>query len=285
MCCNGQVSGLTPEQWERRLERAAADPEALRSEIARLEREMRRESSWLHENPVSDGVLGLVLGFLSGRGDDYRALGKQIEQELFAERNLKNRYRSWMPGETPLDRIFPYIKGFPGRVERCDEGIVFDGFIKFRGVARACAENQAVALFLNERFPGREPANFLLGFVHSSGHLVIKRVFRKEIPPRHGSGSSARKIVRELADMIVPSRGEITALEVDNAANRATRKALLRHVPDADPSYVLVSDPRPEHTPLGRMMLKLAAELGGIPGRFALSVDRYGVLKITLPLR
>ncbi|RME25509.1 MAG: hypothetical protein D6806_07745 [Deltaproteobacteria bacterium] len=278
------VSGLTPEQWEHRLERAASDPEKLRREIQALEREMLREKSWLHENPVSEGVIGLVLGFLGGRGDDYRALGKQIEQELYAERSLKERYRGWLPGETPLDRIFPYIKNFPGRVEPCKEGVVFDGFLKFRGVSWGGAENRAVAVYLNERFPGREPANFLLWFVHASGHLVIKRVFRKELPPRCGSTSSARRIVLELADLIVPGRDEIAALEVDNAANRATRAALMRHDAGKDPPYVLVEDTKPEQTPLGRMMMKLAAELGRKPLDFRLALDRYGVLKITLPL-
>jgi len=278
------TAGLTPGQWEQRLEGAAAEPQRLAEVLEQLDREMRQENTWLHENPEPGGVLRLVLRFL-GRDDDddLVGLGRRIDGELRAERALERRYRGWQSGEEALDRVYPYIKDFPGEVRACADGLQFPGFLKFKGVADTGTVHEAVAVYLNERFPGRDPANFRLCFVKDRGRLIIKRVFRKELPRRRERPSTARAVLIELVDDLCPGRECIRELVVDNAANVATRQRLLLSRDTGEGTvYRLRTDGRVEDTPLGKLMLRLARELGLKPGDFRLRLLPYGILEIRL---
>jgi hypothetical protein len=279
------ISGLTPEQWERRLEQAAGDPQELGRVLKKLEAEMRGENTWLHENPTPGKVLSLVLRFIGRDDDDLRRLDRKLDTELSDERELKRRYRGWLPGESAQDRLFSYVKDFAGEIGPSPNGLQFEGFLKYKGVSAHGSLHEVFAFYLNRRFPGRDPANFQLSFDSRTGALVIKRVYKMELPRPPRGPSAARAVLAELAADVCGSVGKIKSLVVDNAANIETRKALMRarHTEDG-----VVYEPIPgaevEKTPLGHMMQKLAKELDLKPGDFSIRVMPFGVLEIVLPV-
>jgi hypothetical protein len=281
-----EVSGLTPATWEDRLGKAASDPRRLAELLSELEGEISREHTFLHGDPEPDNLLSLVLDFFGLPDDnDYEGLGKRIETELTAERWLKKRYRSWLPGEEVLDRIFPYVKNFGADVREDRSGLQFPGFKKHKGIRRG-KTSEAYVLYLSERFPGREPANFHLLYDPAEEELVIKRVYRKELPRIEGSASAARAVLAEMAADIVPSLPALRSLLVDNAANVETRQALISSLREDDEViFALKPTADPAATPLGNLMVKLARELGLVPGQFSCQVCAFGLLKIELALQ
>ena len=281
-----EVSGLTPAIWKDRLEKAASDPRRLAELLGKLEGEIHREHTFLHEDPEPDTLLSLILDFFDLPDDnDYDELGKRIEAELAAERWLKKRYRSWLPGEEVLDRIFPYIKNFGADVREERSGLQFPGFLKYKGI-RWGKTSEAYVLYLSERFPGREPANFHLLYSPAEEELVIKRVYRKELPRIEGTATAARAVLAEMAAEIVPSLPSVRSLLVDNAANVATRRALISsRREDGEVVFALRPGADPAATPLGNLMVKLARELGLVPGQFSCRVCAFGMLKIELGLQ
>jgi hypothetical protein len=281
-----EVSGLTPATWEDRLGKAASDPRRLAELLSELEGEISREHTFLHGDPEPDNLLSLVLDFFGLPDDnDYEGLGKRIETELAAERWLKKRYRSWLPGEEVLDRIFPYVKNFGADVREDRSGLQFPGFQKHKGIRRG-KTSEAYVLYLSERFPGREPANFHLLHDPAEEELVIKRVYRKELPRIEGSTSAARAVLAEMAAEIVPSLPALRSLLVDNAANVETRQALISsRREDDEVVFALKPTADPAATPLGNLMVKLARELGLVPGQFSCQVCAFGMLKIELGLQ
>ncbi len=276
------VAGLTPQQWEHRLERAASDPEALKQVLDDLDKEMRQEKTWLHENPSPGKLLSAVFRFMGRDDTDFVNLGKRIDKELDWEKSLKRRYRGWLPGEEALDRIFPYMKDFSGEVTECKDGIQFEGFAKFKGIYKG-SKREVFTFYVNDRFPGRDPANFHLLFDPCDRSLVIKRVYRMELPPMPEGPSTARAILAEMTRDICPSLDEIAHLVVDNAANLETRKALI-HAEQADDgvTYQLNQGASVSQTPLGHLMLKLADELGMSHSGFSTSVSSFGILEMDL---
>ncbi len=141
-------------------------------------------------------------------------------------------------------------------------------------------------LYLSERFPGREPANFHLLFAPAEGKLVIKRVYRKELPRIEGITTPARAVLAEMAADIVPSLRSVRSLLVDNAANVATRRALISsHRESGEVVFALRPGADPAATPLGNLMVKLARELGLAPGPFSCQVCAFGMLKIELEIQ
>lgn len=281
-----EVSGLTPAIWEDRLGKAASDPRRLAEVLGDLEGEIHREHTFLHDDPEPDNLLSLILDFFGLPDDnDYEGLGKRIEAELATERWLKKRYRSWLPGEEVLDRIFPYIKNFGGDVREEKSGLQFPGFLKYKGIRRG-KTSEAYVLYLSERFPGREPANFHLLYSPAEEELVIKRVYRKELPRIEGITTAARAVLAEMAAEIVPSLPSIRSLLVDNAANVATRQALISSRREGgEVVFTLRPAADPAATPLGNLMVKLARELGLAPGRFSCQVCAFGMLKIELDIQ
>ncbi len=276
------VTGLTPQEWEKRLKRAASDPQALEKVLQELDREMRQEKTWLHENPSPGKLLSLVFRFIGHDDKDFGHLGQRINEELEWEKTLKRRYRGWLPGEEALDRLFPYLKDFMGTVSPCTDGIGFEGFLKFKGVYKG-SESEVFTFYLNERFPGRDPANFHLLFDPANGSLVIKRVYRMELPSLPKGPSTARAILAEMIHDICPTMDKIESIVVDNAANLDTRKALIhpRHTDDGV-VYELTHGASVERTPLGHLMLKLSEELGMSHTGFSIRVTSFGILEIKL---
>ncbi len=279
------ISGLTPEQWEKRLEQAAGDPDNLGRLLQELKTEMSGENTWLHENPTPGKVFSLVFHFLGRDDDDLRRLGRRIDEELSAERDLKRRYRGWLPGEDAQDRLFLYVKDFPGEISPSPDGLQFEGFLKYKGVAAHGSLREVFAFYLNERFPGRDPANFYLSFDSRTGALVIKRVYKMELPRRRAGPTAARAVLAELVADVCDSVEQIESIVVDNAANIETRKALVRaRHGDDGVVYEPIQDARVEQTPLGHLMLKLAHELRLDPKDFSIRVMPFGVLEIVLPV-
>ncbi|HUU02746.1 MAG TPA: hypothetical protein VM425_15015 [Myxococcota bacterium] len=280
------ISGLTPQQWERRLEQAAGDPEELGRVLQKLEAEMRGENTWLHENPTPGKVLSLVLRFIGGDDDDLRRLDRKLDTELSAEREMKRRYRGWLPGESAQDRLFSYVKDFAGEIGPCSDGLQFEGFVKYKGVSAHGSLREVFAFYLNQRFPGRDPANFQLSFDSRTCVLVIRRVYKMELPRPPRGPSAARAVLAELVTNVCDSVGQVESLVVDNAANIETRKALMRVRHGADGvTYEPIPGAEVEKTPLGHLMLRLANELDLKPGGFSIRVMPFGVLEIVLPVR
>ncbi len=282
------VSGLTPQQWERRLEEAADDPEALAAVLGELEREMHQEKTWLHDNPEPGNLLDAVLSFFGQEDGDVELLGQRIKSELRLERHLEERYRSWLPGEDYLDVLFPYLKAFGDEVAPDPGGLQFPGFGKYKGVRRGSASSEIWVFYIADRFPGRDPANFHVTFRRETGELLIKRVYKKELPRIDGISTVGRAVLAEMIRELVPSLVDIRELEVDNAANQATRDALLRFTPSGDGvEFALRDDADPARTPLGHLMLKLVSELGMRPvasetGPFRVFLGRFGTLRIEM---
>jgi hypothetical protein len=279
------LSGRTPEEWESRLEEAADQPDRLGEIVEELDHEMRQERTWLHENPEPGDLFSTILEFL-GRpeDDDLERLGSQIKSELQKERWLKKRYRSWLPGEVYQDRLFRYLKDFGGEVRRDDSGLQFPGFLKFKGFRRE-SRHGVFAFYLSERFPGRDPANFHVAFDPSNGDLLFKRAYKMELPVLDGMTTVGRAVLSELIRDVVPSLSDIRAFVVDNAANISTRQALIASRKQDDS---VVYEPRPDgdvaSTLLGNLMLKLALEMGLLPGDFRLEVRPFGMLRIELDI-
>jgi hypothetical protein len=279
------LSGLTPEEWESRLEEATDRPDRLAKILKELDHEMRQERTWLHENPEPGDLFKTILEFL-GRpeDDDLERLGSQIRSEIQKERWLKERYRSWLPGEVYLDRLFRYLKDFGGEVSRDDSGLQFPGFLKYKGIRREI-KDEVFAFYLSERFPGRDPANFHVAFDASNGDLLIKRVYKVELPVLDGMTTVGRAVLSELIRDVVPSPSDIRAFVVDNAANISTRQALIG---SRKKGNSVVYEPRPDcnvaSTPLGNLMLKLALEMGLTPGGFHFEVRPFGMLRIELDI-
>lgn len=277
-------TGLSPEDWETQLEAAADDAGRLAASLGRLKTEMEQERSWLHENPTPGGVFKALFRFFNSGAADLEQLGATLRAELYAERRLRRRYRSWLPDEAPVDRLLPYLKGFGGEIQRAPDGLQFPGFIKFKGLEHNDA-HQAFAFFLDARFPGRDPANFHLSFEPLRGELVIERVYKKELPRPARGPSAARAVLAELARDITPDLRAVRLLVVDNAANLETRRALLRVERESGRArYRLRPDAAVARTPLGHLMRAFAGELGLRPGAFRLRVNAFGVLKIELPV-
>jgi len=277
------VAGLTPDQWQEHLDAISEDPDALATQLAALEQEMRQENTWVHDNPTPGPIFKAIFRFLKRRDDDLEQLGAKIHSELHAERRLKERYRGWLPGEQAADRLFPFLKDFGGEVQPEAGGLQFEGFAKYKGLKRG-SKVEVFAFYLNERFPGRDPANFHLSFTPADGELVIARVYKMELPRAAGE-SAARAVLAELIGDIAPDPGAIHKLVVDNAANLETRQALLAlDRSDGSVRYSIKAGADPARTPLGHLMLRLAAELGLAAGELSARVDRFGVLKITLPV-
>jgi len=279
------VSGRTPAEWEGLLEEAADRPERLAELLDSLEIEIRQETSFLHEKAEPGNLFTIILDFFGLPEDsDYERLARKIKSELEAERSLKRRYRSWLPGEDVLERLFPFIKNFNGEVREHSGGLQFEGFLKFKGIGR-CARSEVYTLYLSERFPGRDPANFHLLFDEAKGELVIKRVYRKELPRIDRPTTAARAVLTEMIRDIVPASSDIRTIVVDHAANVETRQALIVSRRDgAEVSFELDPGGDPAATPLGNLMTKLAVELGLEPGAFRLEILAYGVLKIELAI-
>jgi hypothetical protein len=276
------VAGLTPEVWQKRLEAAAHDAGALARVLAELEREMQKERTFLHDHPEPGRLFTTILDFL-GRpdDDDIAALGEKIRDELRLERRLKERYRSWFPGEDVLDLLFPYLKEFGEPVVPDTGGLQFPGFVKYKGTRRGRTSDMWV-FYISERFPGREPANFHVTFVAGSGELILKRIYKKELPRIEGISTASRAV---LAEMI----RELTALTairqviVDNAANRATREALMSSQPaDEGVAFVVRDGADPAKTPLGHLMRELVRELGLVPGTFRVFAQPFGILRLEM---
>jgi hypothetical protein len=277
------AAGRTPTDWRERLEKASCDPTLIKEELRELECEMRQERSWLHENPAPGGLIKSIMGFLQDDQDDnYQRLADKIQKELSGERRLVDKYRSWLPGETAKDRLCLYLKDFGGMIELENKGAQFPGFIKYQGFHENAEVRESYIFYLNEKFPGRDPANFHVVFVKETGAVIIKRVYRMELPRVKGK-SAAREVLKEMICELVPDILAVTELEVDNAANVETRKALMKARTDSKGAvFALRSDADPAQTPLGHLMVKLMGELGVTAGDFKAVVLPFGMLKIEL---
>jgi hypothetical protein len=122
-----------------------------------------------------------------------------------------------------------------------------------------------------------------VAFDASNGDLLIKRVYKMELPVLDGMTTVGRAVLSELIRDVVRSLSDIRAFVVDNAANTSTRRALIAsHETDDGVVY----EPRPDcdvaSTPLGNLMSKLALEMGLTPGRFQFEVRPFGMLHIEL---
>lgn len=204
------------------------------------------------------------------------------------ERYLKRRYRSWLPGEDYLNILFPYVKDFGEKVEPDEGGLQFPGYGKYKIVRRGRSSSEIWVFYISEKFPGRDPANFHVSFLHETGELIVKRVYKKELPRIEGVSTVGRAVLGEMIRELAPLT-EIREVEIDNAANEATRDALLSTKPSSDNvEFVLREDGDPAKTPLGHLMLDLTAELGMKPvpnpngERFRLFLGRFGTLRIEM---
>ena len=279
------VAGLTPQEWEDHLESVADNPEKLQAALEALNHEMHQETSWVHENPTPGPLFKAVFRFFGKNDGDLEDLGHQIKDELHAERRLQDRYRGWLPGEEWCDRLFPYLKEFAGEVHQESAGLQFEGFTKYQGIERKL-KTAVFAFFLNERFPGRAPANFHMSFNAEDGELVIERVYKMELPRPPEGPSVSRLVMAELVADLVPKLNDLKKLVVDNAANVETRQALIEARPDSEGvNYEPILGANVDATPLGYLMRKFATELGLESGDFVIRVNRYGVLKIILPIK
>ena len=276
------AAGLTPEKWRQRLEEAAFAPDSLHRVLDALEREMKRERSWVHDNPSPDHLLkGLITFFLDADDHDYERQARQIRDELSREAQLRERYRSWLPGEDAQDRLFLYVKDFIGQIDPDPTGVQFPGFLKYKGIHSGLAP-EAYVFFLNERFPGRDPANFHVVFEPESGRVILKRIYRMELPRIKGA-SAARAVLAEMIQELVPDVQSITSLEVDNAANVETRQALMDSHEEAGVGVFKSKQGADVHsTVLGHLMIKLAERLGLSPGEFSVRILPFGLLEIAM---
>jgi hypothetical protein len=275
------VVGLTPEQWHDRLEQAADDRAALEAALAELESEISREDSWLHMNPAPDSLLSGVLSFFSG-DRDVDQLSKRIKSELHRELRLKTRFRGWNENESWRDRVFAYVKDFPGDMQPDTAGVQFPGWSKYQGQVWN-RKPESYIFFINEKFPGRDPANFHVQFDPETGEVLIKRVYKMDLPRIEGISTAARAVLAEMISELIPDLSVVSNLVIDNAANIATRQALIRCKDvQGEPKYEEVEDACVEETPLGHMMRKLATELGLQPGTFTFRVLPYGLLRISI---
>ncbi len=276
------VAGLTPRQWEERLEAAVDAPDRLAQVLAALEQEMRRESTWLHEHPSPDGMLAKILDFFARPDDDdVEALGLQLNSELQRERSLRKRYRSWRPSETWGDRLAPYLKQFGGEMRPTLDGLQFPGFSKYDGIAG----RDAMTFFLSDSFPGRDPANFhtTLSGDAAQGIVVLKRIYKKELPRIEGISTVGRAVLAEMIRAHVPDVASIKRLEIDNAANRDTRKALIAgQEVNGEAVFEPANDADPSQTILGHLLIRLAEELGLTPGELTFALLPFGMLRLQL---
>jgi hypothetical protein len=274
------IAGLTPSDWESRLEKAAGSPDTLAPVLDALRREMSQETTWLHDHPSPDGMLSAVLGFFGRQDDDdVAALAAQLEWELQRERSLLRRYRGWRPNETWYDRLAPYLKSIEAHVAPTDLGLQFPGYLKVAGTS----DDDAATFFLSEMFPGRDPANFHV--TADAGTVVLKRIYKMDLPRLDGGRSTARAVLAEMIMALVGDTASILRIVVDNAANRETRQALLTCVGEGnEAAFVPVPNADPARTILGHLMLRLAAELGRAPGALSFRVLPFGMLRLELPV-
>jgi hypothetical protein len=274
------VSGLTPAMWRTRLEQAVSDPDVLADQLLELEKEIREEHSFLESIPSPDNLLEQLLDFFLDTEDhDYERLSKKIAEELRHEKQVFKRYRGWKPGEDWEDRLFLYLKDFSGEVAPDPGGVQFSGFDKYTGHSSGRFTRESYVLFLNRRFPGRDPANFHVLFRERSGELVIKRVYKKELPRYEGRSSAARAVLAEMIKGIVPDLSLIREFDIDNAANRETRQALLASGREKR------NPPQLDQTPLGYLMKQLAIELELTPGEFRYHIMPFEMIRIELGMQ
>jgi hypothetical protein len=279
----GGVAGRAPEEWEARLEQAAKGLMDLDGVLCELKQEIGSEHSWIEDNPAPSTLVRMFLEFIGETDGDRNRFEERIEREIAHERSLVRRYRTWKPGESWQDRLNMYLKEFPAQVRADGEGLQFPGFVKYKGIHRSDGAGQAFACYLNERFPGRDPANFYVTFDATSGELILKRIYKKELPRLDGKRSAARAVLRELIRDVADPVSGIRQIEVDNVANRRTRQELMI-VEKTDGRTLFSARPGAdvEGTPLGYLMRTLAMELGLVPGPFRVSVQQFGIIRIEL---
>ena len=200
----------------------------------------------------------------------------------------KKRYRSWFPGEDYLNILFPYTKDLGEKVEPEKGGLQFPGFSKYKIIQHGRSLSEIWVFFISETFPGRDPANFHVSFLHDSGKLTVKRVYKKELPRIDGISTVGRAVLSEMIKGLIPLV-QIRKMEIDNAANEATRDALLSTKPGSDEvEFALRENGDPGKTPLGHLLLGLTAELGMKPvsypngEMFRLFLCRFGTLRIEI---
>lgn len=280
---NTDVSGLTPNQWRIRLDEVSKDPVKLSAALVEMEREMKQERSWIHDAPTTEPLMKSIISFfLDDDDDDYVRLGRTIREELAREDRLKDLFRSWMPDENYMDRLFLYVKDFAGNILPDDTGLQFPGFKKYKGINKGY-NAEGYVFFLNERFPGRDPANFHVQLDGDDHEVILKRIYRMELPRIEGITTPARAVLAEMIADIAPDPSVIRALVVDNAANIKTRQVLLNStVTDSGADFSENKKADVAETPLGNLMTKLAQEIALVPGDFDMQVMPYGMLKITL---
>jgi len=277
------VAGRAPEEWEARLEQAAKGLMKLDDVLCELKQEIGSEHSWLEDNPAPSTLARMFLEFVGATDSDRARFEERIEREIAYERSLVRRYRTWRPGESWQDRLNMYLKEFPAQVRADGEGLQFPGFIKYKGTYRSDSVSQAFACYLNERFPGRDPANFYVTYDATSGELILKRIYKKELPRLDGNRSASRAVLRELIGDVAHPVSGIRQIEVDNVANQKTRQDLMI-VEKTDGGTIFSTRPGAdvENTPLGYLMRTLARELGLEPGPFHVSVQQFGIIRIEL---
>ena len=278
------TAGLTPEQWHDRLEAAANDPELLSKELAALESEISREGSWLHLNPAPDSLISGVLSFFAGETDQ-DTLARKIKSELHREHRLKERFRARKPGESWRDRVFAYIKDFPGEILADENGVQFPGFSKYQGLVWN-RKPETYVFYINEKFPGRDPANFHVQFDPETGEVLIKRVYKMDLPRPETGSSAARSVLAEMIFELIPNLSVVKSLVVDNAANIKTRQTLMcAKTGSGNPTYEKVEGADAAATPLGHMLEKLAKELGLVPEGFGCQLLPYGMLRLWVEVK
>ena len=118
-----------------------------------------------------------------------------------------------------------------------------------------------------------------------SMHETVMGIKKNELPRIDRPKTTARAVLAEMIQDIVPASSDIRTIVVDHAANVETRQALIVSRRDgAEVSFELDPGGDPAATPLGNLMKKLAVELGLEPGAFRMEILAYGVLKIELAI-
>jgi hypothetical protein len=274
--------GRSAGEWEQRLTAALerGDHKGLKQTLVEMRAEMRGEAgelSQLGRAPFLDRLAEQTRRLLNTDPTELEA----IEDELAAERqtwsDFRRRYRTAF---VPED-LHPFLRSCGVFIVPDPDGVQLEGFDKYSGQGKG-PRREAITLFVRSGAPSVDeeeyvPPNFFSFYDEAHRDFEVRRAYRTVLP----GGAGTRCIVEHVQRLV----GEVSTLKrfgFEDVQNRPTYGA---YVDEVDGDSVLRSPPAIEATPLGRLAVRVLAELGLEPSAAVPNLDPFGALDLVFPVR
>ncbi|MBW2277828.1 MAG: hypothetical protein JRF63_10070 [Deltaproteobacteria bacterium] len=274
--------GQSVTEWERRLTGALerGDHAELKQTLLTMRTEMRCEAGELGRfgrAPFLDRLSEHTRRLLRSEPTDIEALETELAAERKAWAGFRRRFRATF---VPED-LHPFLRSCGVFISPDRDGVQFDGFDKYSGLARG-PRREAITLFVRNGEPpddeeGYVPPNFFSFYNEAHCDFEVRRAYRTVLPK--GSGTDC---ILEHVERLVPDIGELEQFGFEDVQNRPTYGA---YVEDLDGDLRLRDLPGIDATPLGRVAIRVLAKLGLELNEELPNLDPYDVLDLSFSVR